>query len=361
MSRTGTRVLYLPNEAGDWRQGGLRSAFAKLTAGQIIGDVRIFSPLWRLRNGESNVFGQLAQLVRDFQPHIVLVQHPERSELYARHWRELRRLADFTLVLHEGDLYDRWHRPAPRELRSVATQADVAFSVGGSAQLDFLRRCGALDARWVPSAFNSDQFGHTPLPLERPFDVVLIGNANGSRIPLRSMPGVRQRAQLVAALAERFGKRFAVYGRGWTGPSAQGPIDFLDQERAVQSGWITASWEHFTTEARSFSDRLPIALASGTIHVTSTKPGFDEVFPLDQHFLHHENTVDKIVQRAAMILGDTSPSQRGEAAAAGRRFALEHFRQDDNLVTLLNAGGAGINLARAAQAWESTAAALVEL
>ncbi|WP_104192018.1 glycosyltransferase [Cryobacterium sp. Y82] len=361
MNQLGSRVLYLPNEAGEWRQQGLRLGLARLAAGQLIGDVRIFSPLWRLQNGESDVFGQLAQLVHDFQPHIVLVQHPERSELYGRHWQELRQLAEFTLVLHEGDLYDRWHRPPPRELRSAAAYADVAFSVGASAQLDFLRRCGVPDVRWVPTAFNSDQFGHAPLPLDRPFDVVLIGNANGSRIPLHSMPGARERAQLVAAFQKRFGKRFAVYGRGWTGPSAQGPIDFLDQGRAVQSGWITASWEHFTTESRSFSDRLPIALASGTVHVTSTKPGFDDVFPPGQQFLHHEPNVSEIVHRVAAILGTTSPGQRMAAAAAGRQFAFDHFRQDDNLVTLLNAGGARIDPARATEIWKIAAPALHEL
>lgn len=357
-----SKILYIPNESRDGRERGPRAALSRLLAAGLISDARVFSYRRRLEeSGPSIVFRCLEKTVEDFQPTILLIQHPAKTGLLQHHWRRLRELADFKLILHEGDAYDLIRKRPPAELLAAASCSDVAFSVGESRQAAYLRRAGARDVRWVPSVFNADDFGARRIPLDRQFDVVMIANESSSRFPLMSIPGSRSRIKLAGLLERRFGSRFALFGNGWSGSSAMGPIPYLSQEQVVQSAWITANWDHYPNEKKSFSDRLPIALASGTVHVTSSHPGYDELFHKDLGFIYHEDSPEAIVDRATDLIAKNPKAQLTELASIGRAYAHSKFRQDDNIVELINAGGGGISRSEARNAWNLGVPPLDEL
>lgn len=351
----------MPNESGDGRQRGLRSALARLKQAGLVSDVRVFSYLWRIRAGSITVFADLCRAVREFNPDIILIQHPAGTGLSRSNWAQLRALSDFRLVFHEGDAYDLWRKRIPREVIAAAAASDVAFAVGASRQMAYLRKAGCRDVRWTPHVYNADDFGLSSPNRNKTYDVILIGNEISSKVPLKSIPGARERGRLVKKLSERFGERFAVFGRGWAGANARGPVPYLEQESVIQSAWVSANWDHYPNEHYYFSDRLPISLASGTIHVTSTHPGYDTLFDSEAEYLHHVESSTKVVDRVQSILERTTPSQRLQIAEKGREFAMEHLRQDDNLVVLLNAGGAEIDPKLARQAWQINVEPLGEM
>jgi hypothetical protein len=69
-------------------------------------------------------------------------------------------------------------------------------------------------------------------------------------------------------------------GQGWKGePYCRGPIAFNDQEKTIRSAWLTINWGQFDEIAMYSSDRLPISLASGVLHITNYQRGYEHLFP----------------------------------------------------------------------------------
>lgn len=355
------RVLYMPNERGTGRQRGPRLALAQLEAAGAISEGRVFSYLRRLEaDSRAETFNRLCSTIETFKPTLVLLQHPADTGLLGAQWQKLRSIHPFKLVYHEGDAYDRFRKRIPAEMKAAAATADVSFSTGASRQLEYMRSAGSRDARWTPQVYNAMDFGSATIPSHREYDVVMIANESSSKIPFKSIPGSKDRTRLVESLTRRFGTRFAVYGRGWTGPSAKGPLDFVEQEQAIQSAWISANWDHYPSEKRWFSDRLPISLAAGSIHVTSSHPGYEDIFDRELGFLHFEKSVIDVVQRIETTLDSSDEDRLLTLMRKGRSYADDNFRQDNNFVDLLNAGGAGIQLEDEQNVWLADIAATNE-
>ena len=353
----------MPNESGDFRQVGLRRPLANLLTAGLVEDVSIFSLQWRQREGgDAELHRQdLIARVRDFQPNLILMQHMGSTGLTSGHLKAMRRSCDFELIYHEADPYSRYLHPLPRAAAAVGRAADVVFTVGASTFAGNFARRGVRDVRWEPSPFDPERFHHQSLtsrqvPLH---DVVLIANRNRPR--LRGLPNWRDRIKFVQYLQDRFVGRLAVYGNGWEGPGAMGPVDFSRQDEAIRSGWVSANWDHFAEEARYFSNRLPISLAAGSVHATTHHDGYDELFePPTRQFLltsrSHEGLADAIEEH----LGLTSPEQRFAAGLEAQKFAHARFRQDEQLVRFLNYREERVVPMRATNSWDIEAEPLHE-
>ncbi|MGN8132658.1 glycosyltransferase family protein [Paenarthrobacter sp. 22069] len=239
----------------------------------------------------------------------------------------------------------------------------MVFTVGnGDFRSNFLRT-GSTDVRWCSSVYDPTRFGHIAIPTDasRRYDVVVIANKTQARSPFTGHPNARQRVELVHRLAERFGPRFAVYGKGWTGPSAQGPVDYSFQHKAIHSGWITANWDHYAKEEAYFSDRLPTTLATGSVHATTLHDGFEQIFPRTRDFLHFGRSPRAIVDQVENLLAGFTPDDFVSRAREGQRFADLHFRQDDQLVRILNFDELVIDPIKARSLWEQNSRVLEEL
>jgi hypothetical protein len=148
-------------------------------------------------------------------------------------------------------------------------------------------------------------------------DIVMIGNRVVSRMPFKTMPGARLRQDLVKAFAKRYGRRFAVYGSGWQGPSAMGPCGFDDQQSVNASARVAVGVNN-SSYPYVFSNRLPIALACGVPLIYSINPGFDKVF--GNHLGHRlfEGTVNALAQAEMLLTSD--PEALQQESAANRSF-----------------------------------------
>lgn len=349
---TARRVFYVPNEAGDATQAGYRRAFADLVAARLLDEVQIFSLERRIRAGGDAAAhrADLRDAVRRFDPDLLFMQHVGATGLGA---------ADFAaitgprrrFVYQEADPYTRWLHPLPRASAAAGRAADVVFTVGAGTFAANFRRAGARRIEWTPSAFDPARIEVQSAHTDRDVDVVMIANRSVARV--RQLPSAGERVRFVKAAEEALGHRFALYGRDWTGPCARGPVPYSEQTRVLRTGWMSATWDHFAREPCYFSDRLAIALASGSIFATTLHPGYAAIFPsgATQDFLVTALTPERLVDAVTAYLRRTSPHQRLDAEVAARAFAWRHLRQDDTLVTMLNAGDAGIDPRAASSAW----------
>lgn len=355
MSIRKQRILYVPNEAGTFRQVGFRRPFANLVSAGLVEEVDVFSLQWRILNGgDAEQHRQdLVARVRSFKPDVVLMQHLGVTGLRRSHLEAMRKSCKFDLIYHEGDPYSRFIHPLPSAARAAAVASDVVFTVGAGLFARNFRRAGARDVRWASHCFEPERFRMQDVtkPAEKTHDVVIVANRNKPR--LRGLPNWRDRISFVQHLQERFGSRLAIYGKGWTGVGAMGPVDFSKQDLAIRSGWISANWDHFASERSYFSNRLPISLAAGSIHATTLHPGYDHVFPDSASaFLIFGASPRELGASIEKVLNSTSDSDRLAAGRQAQEYAYRRFRQDDQLVSFLNFRQESIVPQAASSAWD---------
>jgi hypothetical protein len=343
------RILYVPNERGKFRQRGMRRALSILQEHGMV-EARVYSLLLHVLEGRGETARQeMIGLCREFKPDVVIMQHIYGAGLTDQHFSCLRESSDFRLLYHEGDPFTRWRIPVPFETAVAARWSDVVVTVGADQFCRNFQRKGVPNVGWTPHTYDPRSFGSRPIAKDkRVFDVVMIANRSTARTAIRAHPGSRDRRRLVDLMSRSFGSRFALYGKGWTGPSAMGPVDFWDQERVIQSGVISVNWDHYPTEKLYFSDRLPISLASGSIHATTNHPGYESLFPANSSFLRTAESIQELVDVCHETLASTSEEERGHAYAEGREWVANNLRQDHQFVDFLKLSGIDLPDARAA-------------
>jgi hypothetical protein len=364
MSQSKVRILYVPNEDNNFRQVGFRRPLSNLHTSGLVGEVSVFSLQWRIRQG-GNAEQHRQELIRrvsDFQPHVILMQHLGATGLRDSHFAAMQRRAKFKLIYHEADPYSRFLHPLPSAARAAGRHADVVFTVGtGDFSSNFVRT-GSKDVRWSPHVFEPDRFLFKvvdDIPL-RDHDIVMIANKNVPR--LRGLPNWQDRIRFVEYMEDRFRDRFAIFGHGWSGPSAKGPVDFSLQDRAIRSGWVSANWDHFANEPSYFSNRLPVSLSVGSIHASGLHPGYLDIFGEEtREFLLLGHSHEALGDRIEGFLEETSFEDRLRIAAKAQVFAYGNYRQDNQLVNFLNFSGEVVRLESAMDVWDLSSNTLIDM
>ncbi|MBF0286062.1 MAG: hypothetical protein HQL51_16555 [Magnetococcales bacterium] len=302
------KLLHLPNEVDEadpatW-QIGPRKALERLAREGVLSQYAAYSFLarWRQTRDAGKVQSELLALCEAMRPDILFWQHVSEFPLTGDFLDQLKARCRL-LVYHEADIFDGlWKRPTP-SMKVLFSRCDLALLVGLGAMAALARRHGARAVGYLPFEFDNVRFGRPwEPPAHRPHALVMIANNWRGRIPGWPLPGGRRRVGLARRLAEVFGESLALYGRGWEGVTgARGPLPFDQQERALREGWASINWDHYDDLPYYFSDRLPIALAAGVVHVTSRHPGYEFLFR-DCPGLYAVPTVEEAVDCAEWLL-----------------------------------------------------------
>lgn len=346
------RVLFVPYEKPPSKATASRRALRQLDQAGLINGVHIYSLHRRiLEKGRKAAIRGLREAIAQFQPNLLLLYHPVGTGLDERDYRDLRSLASFRLAYYEVDPFHWLRNPFPREARAAARASDVVYTSGASTMAAAFRRFGAPEVRWMPQSFDphATRIMRRNTPPET--DIVMIANNGASRNPVRGHPGAHTRRRLVEILTRRFGDRFRIYGRGWTGPSAAGILPFSEQGRALNDAILSVNWDHYPKEAKYFSNRLPISLAFGSVHFTTWHPGYDQIFPQDLDFLQFGRTPEELADRADAFLADYRPERRSALADQASSFAHERFRRDDAIGRIIRETGFTLDLDAQREAW----------
>lgn len=248
----------------------------------------------------------------------------------------LRRIRDLPqrpiIAVSCGDGFGMRGEPPPRSLLQAASVSDVVMSTSLGRLARIMVRAGAIRIVLVPHAACHIRFGTQPEPLESdPPDVVFVGNRHGGRNFYRYLwHSGRERARAVDQLARRYGKRFGLYGAGWSGnPSWRGPVPFDLQASAcagsqVVFGGHPGSWCDFYT-----SDRPFIQATSGVPIVDLRVPGVDFILQSGVEWIL-ANDVEHALASIDGVLAGTIPGQaiggRGATAATERHLSTHRVQ-----------------------------------
>ncbi len=272
------RVLALSNEPARGADPDIPWALTRLAGRGIVDQFLVYStPTEVSLRGSRGAADDLADAARALQPDVIAFFHTGSCLLDDAGLDAVRFACPQAVWMYrEGDPFRRWSAPYPRSARPTIRRCQIAFPFSGGYLVKLLRRSGCRLISYAPSWVNPERFPHTwhsRASFAR--DVVFIGNNVRSRI--RAFPGARERAALVATLQRRYGTRFAVFGLGWSGPSASGPCGFDEVNRIYGESRVCVGIDH-TVGPYQFSNRLPIALATGIPLVYSAFIGCDTIF-----------------------------------------------------------------------------------
>ena len=282
------RFFYVPNESQVGDQVGPRKAFALLKEQGVFSAYTAYSYLVERSKAASHAqaLEWLHAAVQAFQPDVIFFQHLNRSYPVDRAYvQRLKSVASKPrFVWHDPDPYGKFIKPIDATMKAALAESDMAILVGLGYLAEHVRRAGAKRVLFAPHSYDDERFGQAWQPtMSRTYDAIMIANLTClKRVPFLYLPGGRNRKVMSRAFHNAYGERYAVFGagQGWQGePYCRGPIPFDAQERTIRSSWLTINWGQFDEIAMYSSDRLPISLATGVVHITNHQRGYEHLFP----------------------------------------------------------------------------------
>lgn len=318
------KILLFPNGAEGW-QTGIEDGFNSLVLTGRIESVDWFYLQDQCgKVGAEQAIRSALELAERLQPDFIVLFHVGKLPLNREFMDRLRGLASKPLIVYdEGDMYGSWSKPLTSTMKTVISSSDVV-SVRGLGP--FRKVLARLNPKIIYTPHHADiaRFDKEPYVREkRPMSTVLIGNRIGRSLRGR-MPGASGREDFVRFMGREFPDRFALHGNGWDNFQGNlGPVDFQKQMDTYRNSWITVAYEHYPAVSHYFSNRLPIALLSGSLYVCHRHAGYEEIFKgLDFIFPFDSNGEAGDIIRYLLSM---STKERYERGLRAREHSLRHY------------------------------------
>jgi hypothetical protein len=324
------RLLYLPNEVHEGDQIGPRAVFEGMLANNELGAYHAFSFLTKANQQKSHsvVFEQLLAEAERFKPDTILWQHPSHFNVTIEQLHRLKAIECRPILAYdERDLYGDKTKPLTDGARSLAIAADIVFIVGLGSYAALMAEAGAKNICYSPNCVDTIRFGHPWEPtLEREYDVIMIGNLVRGSWRSSGLPGWRNRYALAERLEQIFKGKFALYGGGWKNLPCKGALSFTQQEQAIRQAWLSVGWNYYDSTPYYFSNRTPIAMMSGVVHVKNYQPGYENIFR-DGEVIWFGRDVEEVVDVIRYLL--SLPKHKLiEYGIKGQQYARNNLTAD---------------------------------
>ena len=267
-------------------------------------------------------------------------------------------------------------RPFPPSIQELVAEADAFFSTSmGRTANELVAKCGARNLVFLPHGYCAEHFGWQTEPVEKVYDVMMLGRARFITRHRFSGISMALRRRYVAKELERtFHDRFASFGAGRHSPSAHGSVQFNEQVSLFQQSRVTVDAPSPYDEELYLSDRPYFIAGADTSLVLPYVPKAEMLFEPNVHahfayrlrdvadvcrkvlelpedvrkenvrvtreYIHARNMVssrvDTILSVIEAIQGQRSGSMT--SAEALRHLRLWHFRPDLLLEETLASG-----------------------
>jgi hypothetical protein len=293
------------NERTSGTEYGLRDEYARMAdQGEIESFTAIAPAAIETSSTKENAAAALRATAREAHPNVVLVLSPKALSLdsqWVRDW--ISSLGHPAVLYWEGDPWHRWAKPPTASMRGWLERADVVFAVAREPQARLLERAGAGHVRFIPHTYCHVQFADAERADLRAgqirYDAVLVGSRLARFGLVSRVPGATGRASLVRRL-KRSDHRFVVYGAGWGANGNSSSVPYNRQIDAIRESLVSVNWDHFPRHQSYVSDRLPISLLAGRVHITTAHQGLDWL-PGPDTGLFLEPSVSAVVRRVGEL------------------------------------------------------------
>jgi hypothetical protein len=251
----------------------------KLASQDLLESYNVYPFIARFEDGCSNreIAREIVAISESCQPTGILWCHTGNLALCNDHLNSIKSLSSKpSMGFWDGDIYHKFYKPLPKQSVHIAKKCDVSFLPGYSAMIQDLITKGCKDIRYVPLSTDEERFGRKR-ELGIIYDVVMVGNYIRSSVPFKTFPGSRYRKKIADCFYDKLGERFAVFGRGWKGKYAKGPVSYEKQSEIYHLSRLSIGVNNLHSDYY-YSDRLPISLSSGVIMVHNYEKGIDKIF-----------------------------------------------------------------------------------
>jgi hypothetical protein len=153
----------------------------------------------------------------------------------------------------------------------------MIFSVAKEPHTTMFRSVSKAKIVFIPHTYCHIQFTNEetmePPPVTSSKTVVMIASQT-AKIPfVYGTPSSGIRFLVGMSLKLRLGRDFQLFGNRWPIGISSGTIKYALQAKLIRDFSLSANWDNFVSHESYASDRLPISLLAGRVHVTSSHPG----------------------------------------------------------------------------------------
>lgn len=272
------RILVVTNESNTSSAPGQRDALQILVRNAFVKSVKFVS--YRSISGGGFDFLNVLTEIKSKNYDLLFIWSPKdfpKTEVQFAQIAEA--LGERDLIYWEGDPW------TPRGIKAIYPQMEwwaslskVIFSVAGNPQKEIFER-HAAKVIVVPHTYCHIQFrmeeSRPPSPLSSKKSFLMVANQVATVPYIYGVPGSGSRFTLASWLKLKYPREFELRGRGWPNSFKANPLAYAEQASAIRSHSFSLNWDNFPNHESYASDRLPIALLAGRIHLTSQHPGLN--------------------------------------------------------------------------------------
>jgi len=313
-------------------QIGFHQSGAKLVQEGFLGDYHAVPFLAADQKPKNNpTYDTILEIAKKQKPDFIFFQHfhfhriPDPTVLIGA----LRRIVpEAVLFVSSGDSFGRWTRPLPRSLIQASRAADLTFLSGMGYVADHLAKKGGKNISLMPHGFCPVRFPKKTSLSPQPavdWEVVCVASNYRVRNPFsylyqRKLARIRE----VQKLWRRYGKRFALFGKGWEGfPGWRGPLPYENQGDIFRSSRVVVGGHPGGGMDYYLSDREFIAMASGTPFVEYWTPRINTIFQDENHWYLYRDEAG-MIQKIDRILEDSAGTFNSMAKSTEAYVRAKH-------------------------------------
>jgi hypothetical protein len=318
-------LLFLNGPLG-W-QTGIEDGFNHILQMNLISDLKWFYFHDYAKTSSLNdALTEMMRISKNYLPELIVFFHASDLPVSKSYLRNLKELSSKPIIVYDdGDMYGGICKPINNRMKTLLKEAD-AVSIRGLGK--FYRTIAKYNNNifYTPHHADIARFDKDPHILhDRKYPIVLIGNRIRGKIsPVFRIPGAEGRESFVMHIGKSFPSMFYVFGDGWNGFSGnQGPVDFQLQIDICKDSWITVAYEHYPQIPYYFSNRLPIALLSGSLYVCHYHEGLENIFR-NCDFIFFFKTNQEAVDIIQYLFSLSKDDLLGRSQRA-REYALKNY------------------------------------
>ena len=271
------RAMVITNENSIDSAPGQKDAIRLLVDKGFLESVSFVSHALSKNNDED--FNRVISELENSQFDVLVIWSPNKFPKTRNQFESLiQQIKGRPIYYWEGD---PWTRSGIKSLTEQskwwAAESQMIFSVAKEPHTTMFRSVSKAKIVFIPHTYCHIQFCvqevTKPPLLTDSKSVVMIGNQSATVPFLYGTPGSGVRFLAATSLKVRLGEDFHLYGNGWPRALATGVVKYQEQAKLIRNFSMSANWDNFIRHESYASDRLPISLLAGRVHITSSHPG----------------------------------------------------------------------------------------